>query len=65
MLKMEGLFIFTYVNSRFVIVEKVGVAERARSHFFCNKESNRNVFNSRSTVDLEGNKTPGKRILNF
>jgi len=59
------MFIFTYINSRIVIAEKVGVAERIRSHFFCNKEPIRNLFNRRSNVDFEGNKTPGKRLLNF
>jgi hypothetical protein len=35
---MEGMFIFTNINSRVVIAEKVGVAERVSSHFFCNKK---------------------------
>jgi hypothetical protein len=34
---MEGMFIFTYINSRVVIAEKVVVAERVRSTFSVTK----------------------------
>ena len=62
---MAEMFICTYINSTVVIVENAGAAKRVRSHFFCKKEFVRNLFNSLSAVDFEGNKTPGETTSKF